>query len=191
MERYFTNTKAVDLTDRLCEATLKTIIRNVPIALEQSDNYDARAEVMWAGTVAHNDLLGTGRVGDWGSHMIEHEISGIYDVAHGAGLSVVFPAWMKYVYKHNLDRFVQFAVRVWNVDMAFETPERVALEGIKRMEEFFKSIGLPIRMKELGITDNRFEEMASKCTGNDAWTVGSFVSLTKKDIVSIYELAAK
>jgi len=123
MERYFTNETHTDLTDRLCEATLKTMIKNVPIALEEPDNYNARAEIMWAGTIAHNGLLGTGRIEDWASHNIEHEISAIYDVAHGAGLAVVFPAWMKYVYKNNLDRFVQFAVRVWNVEMNFDEPE--------------------------------------------------------------------
>jgi alcohol dehydrogenase len=189
MERYFTNTTNVDLTDRLCEATMKTIIRNVPIAIKEPENYAARAEVMWAGTIAHNNLLGMGREEDWASHMIEHEISGIYDVAHGAGLAVVFPAWMKYVYKNNVNRFIQFATRVWNVDMNFNDPERVALEGIERLKGFFTSIGLPVTMKELGITDDRLEEMASKCTGDGAWTTGSFVKLGKMDVYSILELA--
>ena len=99
MERYFTSVKNVELTDRLCEATLKTVINNAPILMKEPKNYDARAEIMWAGSIAHNDLLGTGRQGDFMSHMIEHELSGIYDIAHGAGLSIVFPAWMKYVYK--------------------------------------------------------------------------------------------
>jgi len=111
MERYFTNTRNTDLTDRLCEATLKTIIKNVQIALKEPSNYDARAELMWASTIAHNGLLGTGRVGDWASHLIEHELSGLYDVTHGAGLAVIFPAWMKYVYKHRTDKFVQFATK--------------------------------------------------------------------------------
>ncbi len=109
-ERYFTHTRDVDLTDHLCEGTLKTLIKNVPLALEEPENYAARAEVMWAGTIAHNDLLGTGREEDWASHAIEHELSGIYDVAHGAGLAVVVPAWMEYVYQENINRFVQFAV---------------------------------------------------------------------------------
>lgn len=189
MERYFTNVRNVDLTDRLCEATLKTIIRNVPIALENPDNYEARAEIMWAGTIAHNDLLGTGREGDWASHNIEHEISGIYDVAHGAGLAVVFPAWMKYVYRHDIQRFVQFAVRVWNVEMSFDEPERTALEGIKRMKDFFRNIGLPVSMREMDISDDRLDEMASKCTGSDTHTVGSFVKLDKKDVFNILTLA--
>lgn len=189
MERYFTNTENVDLTDRLCEATLRTIINNVPKALKNPEDYAARAEIMWAGTIAHNGLLGTGRIEDWSSHNIEHELSGIYDIAHGAGLAIVFPAWMKYVYKHNIKRFVQFAVRVWDVDLAFESEEAIALEGINRLAAFFKSIGLPISLADAGITEDRYEEMASKCTSSDAYTIGGFVKLNKQDIISIYKLA--
>jgi len=189
MERYFTNVTNVDLTDRLCEATLKTVIKNIPIVLEEPENYDARAEVMWAGTIAHNDLLGTGRIGDWASHNIEHEISGIYDVAHGAGLAVVFPAWMKYVYKHNINKFAQFVVRVWNVEMDFESPERTVLEGINRLKGFFRQIGLPVSLKELGINDDRLEEMASKATNSGTSTLGKFVKLNKQDVYNILSLA--
>ena len=189
MERYFTNSQHVELIDRLIEATMKTIINNVTTVLNQADNYDARAEIMWSGTIAHNNLLNTGRVGDWGSHDIEHELSGIYDVAHGAGLAVVFPAWMKYVYKHDINRFAQFAVRVWNVDNSFFTPERTATEGIKKLEIFFKSIGLPINLKELGVTDDRLEEMASKATKADTATIGNFIKLGKNDVYSILSLA--
>lgn len=189
MERYFTHVKHVDFTDRLCEATLKTVINNVQIALKQPDNYDARAEIMWAGTIAHNDLLSTGRIGDWASHKIEHELSGIYDIAHGAGLAIVFPAWMKYVYRHDVNRFVQFAVRVWDVDMPFESPEAVALEGIERMTEFFRKIGLPVTLSEINIPDDRFEEMADKCTDSGKKTVGNFVKLGKDDVVNIFKLA--
>jgi alcohol dehydrogenase YqhD (iron-dependent ADH family) len=171
MERYFTNTTHVEFTDRLCEAGLKTIISNVPDVLRNPEDYGARAEVMWTGSVAHNDLFGTGREGDWASHMIEHEISGIYDVAHGAGLAVVFPAWMKYVYKHNVQRFAQFANRVWNVDIDHENPERTRAEGINRLERFFTSIGLPVTLPQLGVKDDRFDEMAKKCTRNDGFTV--------------------
>ncbi|MFW5992465.1 MAG: iron-containing alcohol dehydrogenase, partial [Halanaerobiaceae bacterium] len=151
MERYFTQTKNVDFTDRLCEGTLKTMIKNVPLALENPEDYAARSEVMWASTIAHNDLLGTGREEDWASHMIEHEISGIYDVAHGAGLAVIFPAWMKYVYRENINKFVQFAVKVWDVEPDFENPEWTALQGIKKTREFFSSIGLPVSLEELDI----------------------------------------
>lgn len=189
MERYFTNTQNVELTDRLIEATLKTVINNMAAVLAQPDNYDAWAEIMWAGTVAHNNLLNTGRVGDWASHDIEHELSGIYDIAHGAGLAVVFPAWMKYVYKHDIRRFAQFAARVWNVDNSVWDPEKTALEGIRRLEGFFKSIGLPVTLKELSITDDRLEEMAEKCTNSDRSTIGNFIKLGKKDVFNIYKLA--
>ncbi|MBN1310383.1 MAG: iron-containing alcohol dehydrogenase [Anaerolineae bacterium] len=189
MERYFTNTKDVDLTDRLCEATLKTIINFVPVVLAEPDNYAAWAEIMWAGTVAHNDLLGTGRAEDWASHDIEHELSGIYDVAHGAGLAVIFPAWMKYVYQHDVKRFAQFATRVWNVDYSVWAPERAALEGIRRLEDFFRRIGLPTTLNDLGIVDDRFEEMASKATKSDTATLGGFVPLNQQDIVDILAMA--
>jgi len=189
MERYFTNVKNVDLTDRLCEATLKTMIKNVPIVLQEPDNYDARAEIMWAGTIAHNDLLDTGRIGDWASHDIEHELSGIYDIAHGAGLAIVFPAWMKYVYKHDVDRFAQFAVRVWNVDMDFAFPERTALEGIERLTGFFRQIGLPVTLRDANIGDDRLEEMADKRTNFGKETVGKFVELNREDVLNILKLA--
>lgn len=187
MERYFTNTPDVEFTDRLSEATLLTVINNVPRVLKNLNDYDAFAEVLWAGTVAHNDLLGCGREQDWSSHGIEHELSGIYDIAHGAGLAIIFPAWMKYVYKTNMNRFVQFAVRVWKVEKDFANPERTIMEGIARIESFFRSIGLPVRLSEAGITDDRFEEMAQKAVGKG--TMGSFMKLAKDDIVNIYKLA--
>ncbi len=187
MERYFTNARAVEFTDRLCEATLKTIISNVPRVLADPRNYDARAEIMWAGTIAHNDLLSTGRVGDWGSHMIEHELSGIYDVAHGAGLAVVFPAWMKKVYTHDVARFAQFAQRVFNVEVSFEDPALTALEGIRRLEVFFHEIGLPVTLKELGVKDDRLSEMARKCT--ERGPVGNFVKLDREEVLEVYTLA--
>jgi len=189
MERYFTNTRNTDLTDRLCEATLKTIIKNVQIALKEPSNYDARAELMWASTIAHNGLLGTGRVGDWASHLIEHELSGLYDVTHGAGLAVIFPAWMKYVYKHRTDKFVQFATRVWNVELDFENPEKTALEGIEQLRDFFKKIGLPTTLKELNIPEEKFEELALKCTNGGTTTIGNFVKLSKEDVIEILRIA--
>ncbi|NLC69505.1 MAG: iron-containing alcohol dehydrogenase [Clostridiaceae bacterium] len=189
MERYFTNTPNVELTDRLCEATLKTVINNAMIVMEDPCNYNARAEIMWAGTLAHNDLLGTGRVGDWASHQIEHELSAIYDIAHGAGLAIVFPAWMEYVYKHNINRFAQFAVRVWDVEYSFDSPEKTVLEGIKRTRSFFGSIGLPTTLKGAGIPGDRLEEMAAKCKMTNGDTVGQFVRLTRDDVLNILKLA--
>ncbi len=189
MERYFTNTENVELTDRLSESALKTIIKNVPEVLENNENYAARAEIMWTGTIAHNNLLGTGREEDWSSHGIEHELSGIYDVAHGAGLAVVFPAWMNYVYQHDLERFAQFAVRVWDVDPDFKDLEWTARQGIKRTKEFFSSVGLPVTLEGLEIPDERLEEMAEKATENGP--IGNFVKLDKEDVLNIYQSALK
>ena len=184
MERYFTNVKDVDLTDRLCEATMKTVINNGLTVMKEPENYSARAEVMWAGSIAHNDLLGTGRAGDFASHMIEHELSALYDIAHGAGLSIIFPAWMKYVYKYNLPRFAQFAARVWNVDDNFFSMEQMALEAIKRLTDFYKELGLPTTLKEADLPAERFEEMAK-----NAVKLGNIKKTTVEDIVEIYKLA--
>lgn len=187
LERYFTTQKNVELTDRLCEATLKTIIHNAHTVIEQPENYDARAEIMWAGTIAHNDSLSTGRIGDWASHDIEHEISGIYDVAHGAGLAIVFPAWMKYVYRNDLNRFAQFAHRVWDVEIDLHDIEKTALAGIKKTQQFFSSIGMPITLKEANIGPEHIEEMAKKAT--ERWPLGNFVKLHEQDVAQILHLA--
>ena len=155
------------------------------MVLENQQDYDAWSELMWAGTVAHNNLLDTGRVGDWASHDIEHEISGIYDVAHGAGLAVVFPAWMKYVLHHDLNRFVQWSVRVWNVEMDVFNPEAVARAGIEKMEEFFRSLGLVTQLVGSGIPVDRIDEMADKCTAGNTRTVGNFVKLDRDAVREI------
>jgi len=188
MERYFTNVSHVAFTDRLLEATMKTLIDQAPLVLRNPQDYEAWSELMWAGTIALNNLLNTGRIGDWASHDIEHEISGIYDVAHGAGLAVVFPAWMKYVLQHDLDRFVQWSVRVWNVEMDVFNPEATARAGIEKMEAFFHSIGLGTKLADLGIKDNRIVEMAEKCTGGDTRTVGNFVKLDREAVGKILQL---
>jgi len=188
MERYFTRTPRVDFTDRLCEATLRTVTRFGPRVIAEPQDYEARAEIMWAGAIAHNGLLGTGRTADWSSHVIEHEISGIYDVAHGAGLAVVFPAWMRYVYHEDVQRFVQFAVRVWDVDLAFGDAERIALEGIARMKDFYHRIGLPVSLGELPVPTDRLEEMAEKATRKGP--AGQFKKLYEEDVLAILKLAA-
>jgi len=189
MERYFTNVKAVELTNRLCEATMKTIVKEAPKLMDDPENYDVRSEIMWAGTVAHNDILDTGRVGDWSSHGIEHEISGIYDVAHGAGLSIVFPAWMKYVYKHDINLFARFANRVFDVEYRFDDPERTVLEGIASLERFYKTMNLPTRLSDIDVDASRIDEMAKKATNSNAHTIGNFVSLDQEAIISILKLA--
>ncbi len=185
-ERYFTNTKNVDLTDKLCEATLRSIIKNARLVMKEPDNYDYRAEIMWASTLAHNGLLGTGREEDWTSHLIEHELSAFYDIAHGAGLAVIFPAWMKFVYKKDVKRFVQFAEEVWDVNEG--TNEEKALAGIKATEDFFREIGLATTLKGLGIDDSKFEEMAEELKTTRG-VVGGFVKTGKKEALEIYRLA--
>ncbi|NMA60634.1 MAG: iron-containing alcohol dehydrogenase [Firmicutes bacterium] len=188
MERYFTNEKEVGFTDQLCEATLRSIIQEAPVAIAEPENYGARANIMWAGTIAHNDLLSTGRLGDWASHNIEHELSALYDIAHGAGLAIVFPAWMKYVYRHDIPRFVQFSVEVFGVEQDYHNPERTILEGIRRLEDFFRRIGLPTTLQEADIPADRLEEMAAKSTANDTQTLGTFVPLNQADVLEIYKL---
>src|SRR5690554_4089626 len=193
-ERYFTNTTHTDLTDGLCETTLKTIMKNALLLKEDKENYDAWAEVSFAGNVAHNGLLGLGRETDWASHAMEYELSAIYDVAHGAGLAVVTPAWMQYVYKTNVPMFVQFAVNVMGVEGSYRDPEALVQEGIERLKEFFVKMGLPVTMKELGIDDSRFEEMAKKATGyayGDEKGIGGLKKLKWQDVLEIYKLANK
>jgi len=146
---------------------------------------------MWLGTQAHSDLIGMGRVGDWATHDIEHELSGIYDVPHGAGLAVMFPAWMKFNLNHDLDRFCQLAVRVWNLEMDHKNPKKTALEGIAKLQGFWASCGLATSLEKLGIHDNRYAEMAEKATGKGKRKLGNFVKLEQKDVVSIYELASE
>jgi alcohol dehydrogenase YqhD (iron-dependent ADH family) len=188
IERYFTTVPDVDLTDGLCEVVLRTVITNAPIVLAEPENYAARADIMWAGTLAHNDLLSTGRIGDWSSHRIEHELSAIYDISHAAGLAVLFPAWMRYSFKKDIKRFVQFAERVWGVDLPSESEERIALEGIRRMESFFKELGLAVRLRELDISGERFDEMAEKCAA--CWpSGGNYQRLEKQVVKDILELA--
>ena len=189
MERYFTTVRNVEFTDRLIEATMKTVARQVALVLADQKDYDAWADLMWAGTVAHNNLLNTGRIGDWASHDIEHEISGIYDVAHGAGLAVVFPAWMKHTLETDVDRFAQWAVRVWNVENDFRNPEAVAREGIRRLEAFFRSMGLGTKLGDLKVGTDRLDEMAGKCVGGGRGTVGNFVKLDRAAVRKILELA--
>ncbi len=187
-ERYFTPTKEVEITDRLCEGILQTMIKEVPRAIADPNNYDARANIMWAGMVAHNDIVGVGRDQDWSSHGIEHELSALYDVAHGAGLAVIFPAWMTYVMKQDVSRFAQLAVRLWGVPMDFTNPEVTAREGIERLKRFFTSIGMPINFRELGAKEEDIPKMVEKL-GLGEYTMGSFYKLNAKDVEEIYRLA--
>lgn len=188
-ERYFTNTKEVEITDRLCEAVLLTMIMETPRVIADPNNYEARANIMWAGTVAHTNLCGVGREQDWNSHGLEHELSGLYDVAHGAGLAVIMPAWMEYVHKQDMMRFCQMATRVFGCQMNFGDPEATALEGIRRFREFLKSIGMPINFEELGAREEDIPLLVEKFGIGDG-TTGGFMKLNKDDITKIYKLAA-
>ena len=189
-ERYFTNTKEVEVTDRLIEGLLLTMIHEGPRVIADPDHYEARANIMWAGMMAHNNSCGVGRSQDWASHDIEHEISALSDCAHGAGLAVVFPAWMTYTYKHDVMRFAQAASRVWGCNMDFSNPERTALEGIERFKYFLKSIGMPATLAELDATEDAIPQMAHTCCYGDGRTghIGGFVSLGEEDITAIYRL---
>ena len=188
-ERYFTNTKEVEVTDRLCEAVLLTMIKETPRVISDPANYDARANIMWAGMVAHNNIVGVGREQDWNSHGIEHELSALYDCAHGAGLAVIMPAWMEYVYKHDVMRFAQAAVRVWGCEMDFAEPENTAREGIIRFRRFLKSIGMPLTFAELGAKTEDIPALVEKFGIGDGRT-GGFVKLSSEDIAAIYRTAA-
>lgn len=188
-ERYFTNTKDVEVTDYLCEAILKTMIKETPKAIKDPTDYSAQANIMWAGMVAHNNIVGVGREQDWNSHGIEHELSALYDCAHGAGLAVIMPAWMLYVVEHHdCMRFAQMAVRVFGCEMDFENPKATAIEGINAFKRFLSSIGMPINFRELGAKKEDIPKLVEKFGIGDG-TTGGYVPLDKKAITAIYELA--
>ena len=187
MERYFTMTDHVDVSDRMLEGIMRSVLYNAPISCHNLTDYNSRAELCWAGTLAHNNLLDRGRHGDWVSHALEQEMSGIYDIAHGAGLAIIFPAWFKYVYRHNIQRFVQFAVRVMDVVLPYANEEAIILEGISRLEKFFTSLGMPTRFSQTGVPVDRFREMAEKAV--QFGTRGNILSISAIDGENIYQLA--
>lgn len=191
MERYFTNGGNMELTDAIAEGLLQTVIKNAKILHDDPKNYEARAEIMWAGSLAHNNLTGCGNTGgDFASHMLEHELSGMFDVTHGAGLAAIWPTWAKYVYKNALPRFVRYAINVMHIKPE-GTDEEIALKGIEAMEQFYHSIGMPTNMRELGITptDEQIRKMADSCVKACGGSKGSAKVLYKKDIEEIYRLA--
>ena len=189
-ERYLTNTKEVEVTDRLIEALLLTMIHEGPRVIANPDNYEARANIMWAGMMAHNNSCGVGRSQDWNSHNIEHELSALYDCAHGAGLAVTLPAVFAYVMKHDVMRFAQVAVRVWGCQMDFADPEATAREGIKKLQQFFISIGMPRNFAELGAKEEDIPVLVkSLCWGDGRQgSISGFVTLNEDDCAKIYQL---
>lgn len=188
MERYFTNTPDVEISDRLCEGTLTAIIKEAYRVKQQPDNYAARANIMWCGTVAHNGICGVGREEDWASHALEHEISAIYDVAHGAGLAVIFPAWMAFMAEHNPAKIAQFAHRIFDIPKS-EDLEEMALAGAARLKHFFRYMGLPVGFKELGIEHPDIDRMLVSLRRNKGELLGNYVKLTMTDCREIYRLA--
>lgn len=188
MERYFANTQEVEIGDRLCEGTLMAIINEAPKVMRNPEDYGARANLMWAGMIAHNGTCGVGCEEDWASHFLEHEISAIYGVTHGAGLSVIFPAWMTWMVEHNVGKIAQYAVRVWGVPES-EDKKAVALEGIGKLKAFFSSLGLPVTFKELGVESPDIDRLADSLHRNKGELVGNYVKLTKLDSKEIYRLA--
>ncbi len=190
IERYFTNTKEVEVTDRLCEAVLLTMRQETPKVMEHPDDTGARANIMWAGMIAHNNLCGVGREQDWGSHNLEHELSAYYDCAHGAGLAVIMPAWMEYVMHHDVMRFAQFAVRVWGCQMDFAAPERTAREGIARLRAFWTSLGMPQNFAQLGAKEEDIPILLDNLQ-IDGRTEGHFVPLDRAACEKIYRIACR
>ena len=186
-ERYFSNTPEVEVTDRVAEGVLKAIINEAPKVMAEPENYDARANIMWCGTLAHNGVCGTGRQEDWVSHFMEHELSAVYGVTHGAGLAVIVPAWLTFMVEHNPGKVAQFARRVWDV---VETDDKkAAVEGIERLKNFYRSIGMPVTLKELGVENPDIDLLVKKLHENKGEVIGGYYRLTAKETTEIYKLA--
>lgn len=181
-EQYFSMPDESNLSDNLAEAIIRTVIDNLEIAIENPNNYNARANLMWCSTMALNGIIGLGKEQDWNSHQIEHALSGIYDIAHGAGLAIVFPNWMKYVYKNSINKFKKYAVNIWNVDTKNKTEEEIALEGINKTKEYFSRVGAPVTLSEVNIPESDIDKIVETVilTGE-----GSYLKINKEDIKNI------
>ena len=192
MERYFTKDDDMDLTTDLAEAMLRSMKNAVFAVLKNPEDYRYRAQIMWGGSLMHNGLTGCGVDEDWATHQLEHELSGMFDVTHGAGLAAIWPSWARYVMHENLRRFVRFAVNVMDVPNDFTDPEGTAMKGIEAMERFYHAIGMPINIKELigrDITDAEIKEMTRKCSRDGKSTCGGLKVLEAKDMQAIYQMA--
>ena len=189
LERYFTTGETMGMTDRIAEQLLRTVMENALILMKDPGNYKARAEVMWAGSLSHNGLTGLGASGDWVSHKLEHELGGLFDVAHGAGLSAVWGSWARYTFEIKPERFQQFAVRVMDVIDTGDA-KATALKGIEALEAFFRSIEMPTSIRELGyeVTDEQIREMSHKCNQSFG-TLYGFRAIDEEDLVNIYTMA--
>ncbi|MBR5943472.1 MAG: iron-containing alcohol dehydrogenase [Lachnospiraceae bacterium] len=189
-ERYLTNTTDVEVTDRLIEALLLTLKHEGPRVIANPHDYEARANIMWAGTMAHNNSVGVGRSQDWNSHAIEHELSALYDCAHGAGLAVTMPAVFTYCMNHNVMRFAQVATRVWGCQMDFAHPEVTAKEGIEALRNFLISLGMPKNFEELGAKKEDIPTLVKMLCygGGRKGSISGFVTLNEDDCTKIYEM---
>ena len=190
LERYFTAGDTMDMTDRIAEGLLRTVMENALILLDDPKNYKARAEVMWASSLSHNGLTGCGAAGDWVCHKLEHELGGMFDVAHGAGLAAVWSSWARYVYKTNPARFARFALRVMDIPADAGDEDTLSQMGISAMEAFFKKIGMPVRVSDMGITltDAQIDEMAQKAYAGSGDIYG-FRKIAQEDMRTIYTMA--
>lgn len=191
MERYFNNNQSMDLTDHLCEALMRTVMMNGRILMQSPENYDARAEIMWAGSLSHNGLMGCGTDGgDWSCHQLEHELGGMFDVAHGAGLAAVWGSWARYVMDANVERFAQFACNVFEIPCGSDLKE-AALKGIEAMEQFYRYMEMPTSVSDLGITltDEQIETLSYKCSFENTRTIGVVKKLNMEDMANIYRMA--
>lgn len=191
LERYLNHSTNMEMTDGISEALIRTVMKNALVLKNDPENYNARAEVMWASSLSHNGLTGCGTDGgDWASHQLEHELGGMFDVAHGAGLSAVWGSWARYVYKNRPDRFAQFAKNVLMIQ-GKKTAEETALAGIEALEDFFRSIGMPVTLKELGVepTEEQILVLADKCSFHRTRTIGKVQELACEDMAEIYRRA--
>jgi alcohol dehydrogenase YqhD (iron-dependent ADH family) len=191
LERYLTKSKNVILVDRLAEATMVSIIEAAKVVMKEPTNYEARATICWASTIAHNGFLGVGRVSDWATHRLEHELSALYDVTHGAGLAVMFPAYMKYTIMEDIQRYRRLAIKVFDIKDNKRKPLKVAQAGINALESFFKQIGMPTSFKDIGAKEEDIPLMIEKLKINVGERVGNFKSLTMEDAENIYHIACK
>jgi len=185
-EQYFSTPDKSNLSDDLAEGIIKNVIENLETAIEKPEDYIARSNLMWCSTMALNGIIGLGKNQDWNSHQIEHSLSGLYDIAHGAGLAVVFPAWMKYVYKNGINKFKRYAINIWNVDTENKTDDEIALEGINKTKEYFSKIGAPVTLGELNIPKEDIEKIATTALVNGD---GSYVKIYRKDVEEILKYA--
>ncbi len=190
MERYLTADEGTYLTDEIAEGIMRAVAKAGKVCIEEPQNYEARANMMWGSSLAHNDLTHCGRTFFMQVHQLEHEISGMYpEVAHGAGLSALWCSWARYVYKGKVNRFAQFASRVWNIPYDFEQPEKTALAGIQAQEDYYRSIGMPVNIRELGVKEEDLLPLAVNCSFQKTRVLPGIRNLSWEDMLEIYRMA--